>query len=35
MNTDRVILELQKLAANTGVSWESFTDWVNFDQYVP
>jgi len=33
-NTDKVIATAQKLAAHTGVSWESLTDWDAFNSYV-
>ena len=33
-NTDKVIATAQKLAAHTGISWESLTDWDAFNAYV-
>lgn len=34
METQRVILEAQKLAAHSAVSWEILSDWNNFTSYV-
>jgi HK97 family phage major capsid protein len=34
MVTDKVILPMQKLAAHTGISWESLTDYPAFQEYV-
>jgi HK97 family phage major capsid protein len=34
MNTDRIVLPMQKIAAHTGVSWESLMDWPAFTEYV-
>jgi HK97 family phage major capsid protein len=33
-NTDKQIATAQKLAAHTGISWESLTDWDAFNGYV-
>jgi AAA domain-containing protein len=33
-NTDKVIATAQKIAAHTGISWESLSDWGDFASYV-
>ncbi|WP_158087191.1 phage major capsid protein [Mycobacterium aquaticum] len=32
-NTDKVVATAQKIAAHTGISWESLTDWSAFAEY--
>jgi HK97 family phage major capsid protein len=34
MNTTKITVTVQKLAAHTGLSWESILDWDNFSSYV-
>lgn len=34
LNTDKVIVQMEKIAAHTGVSWESLQDWPAFLSYV-
>lgn len=33
-NTDKIVATAQKLAAHTGISWESLSDWDGFNDYV-